>query len=108
MAKTKDFRPLARFWVRGCDANDGLLVGITFKGTRDLFKANHLYELQEVMGDIILKDLGPSWLGNKPRDPAYGQTIGNVVDRSGKYLILSKEEYTSMVPSFDKSKLNCP
>jgi hypothetical protein len=87
------FRSLARLWVRGGGPKDGVILGVTFKGTRNVLKANHVYELREVMGEVILKDLGPSWLGNKPKDPAYGRTIGDVFDISGKYFGLTKEEY---------------
>ena len=87
------FRHLARLWVRGADPKDGAILGITFKGTRDVFKANHIYELREAMGEVILKDLGPSWLGNKPGDLAYGRHIGDVFELSKNYLGLTKEEY---------------
>lgn len=97
MENKRPIRPLARLWVRGCDPNDGIILGVTFKRTRNSLKANHVYELREVLGEIVLKDLGPSWLGNRPGDPAYGQTLDGVLAKAEKYLVLTKKEYMTLV-----------
>jgi hypothetical protein len=87
------FRPVARLWVRGSDKNDGMILGTAFKGTRNVLKANTVYEITNVMGDLILREFGPSCVGNQPDKPGYGLSAEVIKKGSGKDILLTEDEW---------------
>jgi hypothetical protein len=46
----KGLRRIARLLVRGADKKDGIIIGVAFKGSRDVLKSGTIYELREVLG----------------------------------------------------------
>ncbi|QIZ22917.1 Hypothetical protein (plasmid) [Pseudomonas putida] len=41
---------VGRFVFRGCDEDDGLIVGAAMKGA-NFFKRNAVYEIREILGE---------------------------------------------------------
>lgn len=105
---------IARLVVRDAgDPNDGMLLGVVFKGARDYFKPGHVYELSvydpmfhDVFGDdggLELKDLGESCIardmtycvpGEHVTTCCWSSCISHVLACcSGGYLVLTRQEY---------------
>jgi hypothetical protein len=84
-------KPLARLVFRGSGKNDGLIIGSSIK-EHNFFKPNTVYELREVLGEVVIKEVGPSWLGDRKRQE-WSRTIGDILDIHGSRAFLSKEEY---------------
>ena len=57
-------RRIGRLAFRGDGKKDGLFIGVFFKHTKDIFKPNHIYEIQEILEQIFIKDMGPSILSS--------------------------------------------
>lgn len=86
------YKPIARLVFRGSGKNDGLILGVSIKG-HNFFKPNTVYELQEIMGEILIKEVGPSWLGADKNRKEWGRTIGDIVEFNKGYAYLTKKEY---------------
>lgn len=86
-------RPVARLWVRGCNKDDSMILGTAFKGTQNVLKANTVYEITNVVGDLILREVGPSCVGNQPDKPGYGLSAEVIKDGSGKDIMLTEDEW---------------
>jgi len=89
--------PVARLLFRGSDESDGLLIGALLTTGRRLFLPGHVYEIQECMGEFIIRDVGPSWV--KGHSGGTGYCWGNSVDHllhAGKVLFLSESEYGAL------------
>lgn len=91
-------KSVGRFIHRGCDENDGLIIGAAFKGNP--FKPNTVYEIVDVLGELVIREVGESFIlgkNDKPPYPRYGDTWGSSVDQilsaHGKYLMLTRIEY---------------
>ena len=93
--------PVARFVFRGSDDKDdkdGLLIGALMTAGRRLFTPGHVYEVQECMGEFLIRDVGPSWV--KPtvtrRGPfCWGNSVVQLL-HAGKVLFLSEDEYDDL------------
>jgi len=92
---------------------DGLLIGSLFRNEGPKwFKPGYVYEIQECLGELVIHEVGPSWI--KPscksgRTATYGgetfevqnqccwsNEIGSVLSVAGKSLVLSEDEYLSL------------
>lgn len=94
------FRPLLRFVTRGSSASDGLIIGLSHSGSSDLIKPNHTYELVEIDGEVMLRDLGESCVAPSST-PAEEQTVphltwsrdvNSLLTDGGKWLFLTIAE----------------
>jgi len=83
MAKTKT--PFARFVVR---KDGGLMLGKSF----GLLKPNRVYQIIEILGELIIKDMGPSAI-SEPSPPGltWSRTANDIVT-NGHHLH-TKAEY---------------
>ena len=62
MEKTKS---LARLVYRNSgvhDDNDGLIIGALMTAGKSFFRKGYVYEIQEVLGEMVIKEMGPSWI----------------------------------------------
>lgn len=90
--------PIARIVVRdnGPKQPPGLFVGSLFKNQR-FFKPGRVYEVEDIMGEITIRDVGPSIMGTTPKNSLvpsnWNHAIGLILDVVGKYLFLSRAEY---------------
>ena len=93
------FKTIARFTTRpsatGSTKPDlGLIC--CFKNN-DVIKANHVYEIKEIMGELMIVDLGEgAMLGETPKKryglPSWSQDISSILDMGGGRIILTKAE----------------
>lgn len=94
-------RPVGRFIHRGCDENDGLLIGAAFKG--NTFKPNTVYEIVDVLGELTIREVGLSFIRNmnEPRHGRVGETWGSsieqIMNEHGPALILTRDEYAQIL-----------
>jgi hypothetical protein len=93
-------KPIARLVYRGSEKDDGIIIGVLFKG-HNFFKPNTVYELREVMGEVVIKEVGKSWLGAKGRRNEWGRTFGDIVEIHGHKAFLSKKEYDHQLKQED-------
>lgn len=105
--------PVARFIFRGCDKDDGLIFGALFKAGRKLFVAGHVYEIQECLGEFIIRDVGPSWIKSTCKSERFyrrdgdvreavnhvcwGSDVSSILRIAGKDLVLTHFEYDQLV-----------
>lgn len=94
------FNVQARFVRRDTDdETDGLILGATYK-KNTLFKRGYVYEVAEVMGENVIREVGRSHIARADSNGRYGtdhiacwgQDISTIVDLSSRYLLLTKEE----------------
>jgi len=77
-----------------------LLLGSAFIGCKAL-QPNRIYQMQEVLGDLIIKDMGPSAI-NKDRHTSllsisWANDINYIVSHAPKpYFLLTQDEYKSI------------
>jgi hypothetical protein len=94
-------KTVGRFIHRGCDENDGLLIGAAFRGNS--FKPNTVYEIVDVLGELTVREVGQSFIlgANEPRHGRTGETWGSSVDQlmceHGPALILTREEHAQIL-----------
>jgi len=91
-------KTVARLAVRKADGDDAdkgsanLLLGVCFKG--NTFKPNHVYEIQEIMGEFVLKDMGPSINANATGpDDVWNHTVNEVLETYKHRVILTIPEW---------------
>lgn len=72
-----------------------ILLGGAIKG-QTFFRPNRIYEATEILGELTIKDIGPSALGPR-KQSLLGQNwdyaIGDILDTSGTHIYLTQEEY---------------
>ena len=96
-------KEIARFVTRpsknGCDSPN---LGIIFfnKNNKEI-KANRVYEIAEISGELVIKDIGPCILGMTVSESVdgveacWGNCISHILNVCQKFLILTKREYGS-------------
>jgi hypothetical protein len=91
-------KPIARMVFRGDGPEDGLLMATTIKG-HNFFKPNTVYELDEILGVIQLREIGPSMI-SQPGEGQYinwGHAYYNLQIEFGPVVFLSREEYAKVL-----------
>lgn len=98
-------RHLMRLVTRLCEPGDGLVLGIMLKGGVGYLKPSTVYELSEVAGQLLLREVGralPAHDGEKVTDAplhlTWGQDVAQILGIGGPYLALSREEFASLRP----------
>lgn len=97
---------VARFVTRLQGKADGLFVG-ALMGER-AFKPNTVYEIQEVFGEHVIKEIGMACgagddncvtdtMSSGKAMFHWGQEIGNILESHGKYMFLTLEEFKALV-----------
>lgn len=64
-------KKIARLVVRGADENDGLILGVGVRGSiteNGPLKPGTVYEIEEILGELVLKEVGPSAVKNDSRE----------------------------------------
>jgi hypothetical protein len=106
---------LARFVRRNTGnptENDGLILGNIAKAGDSFFKRGYVYEIVEILGEVVIRECGPSWIkptinsGRKVMNDGeerevqnpicWGSSAGHILDVVGKELILTEEEYLEL------------
>lgn len=94
-------KTLARFVVRPTmDGRGDMILGVMFKEQiPDVLAPNRVYEIREVMGVATLVDVGPSAIGDQPKDSlipgvSWWSPAGDIPELSGGQFILTRDEIT--------------
>ena len=85
------YKRQARLVTRMTEDGDGAIIGVAFKG-QSFFKKGRVYEITEMLGEMIIKDIGPQ----KP-NINWGHTLEDVRVFNGKYLYLTAKEYEEIL-----------
>lgn len=96
-------KPLARFVIR--PANDeetagDLILGIMFRSQNpDLLKPGRVYQIEECLGILMIKDVGPSAIAMRREDSLIGvawvNSVEQVIRDAQKYLVMTRGEVIS-------------
>ena len=87
-------RPLARLLPRASDEKDGFILCVGFKGSRDFLKKGHVYELREILGEILLVDVGKQGSGLD-----WNRDVNGILHEQMPFCLLTKDEYKEQVKS---------
>jgi hypothetical protein len=103
-------KPIARFVFRCENGKANIILGTCFKN-EDIFKDNNVWQIEEVLGELVLKNLGPGIIGSTSKDSImlgcnWQQSINDLLDGCGNYLFLTREEFKSQVEKEEKEKEN--
>ena len=84
--------PLARFVTRPSQPGDDecepdIFVGVCMKD-QSMLKPNTVYELEECFGEIVLKEVGKSWISER----TWNMPIGNTMQAFGNKMVLTDIE----------------
>lgn len=71
-------------------AHNGLLLGID---KQNIFKPGHVYSVEIVLDEIILRDLGMSALPPKGVYPCALSTVDSIIDAGDGRVYFTKEEW---------------
>lgn len=81
-----------------------IFVGVLSK-SQTFLKPDTVYEIQEILGQLIIKEVGPSILPMDMQDKtpnkvhSYGymwcNKIGDIMESAGKHMVLTIKEYKS-------------
>lgn len=74
--------------MREVDGADGLILGAMMRAGAGALKKGHVYQIEEVLGELTIRDLGPSWLGKKD----WGVDASRLLDEYGRALFVTREE----------------
>lgn len=96
---------VGRITTRLCDPDDGLAICSLVKN-QTFFKPQHVYEIVEVMGELIIREVGPSWItmDHNKSFVTWNSTIDYILEDAGRYLGLSKIEYDRIVNKQNKKE----
>jgi hypothetical protein len=85
------------------DGSDGLILGARLRGDT-FFKPGRVYEVIECLGEVTIKDIGPSCIpkaGTLHVDSPVGYTWANsltdIMAGLSKYVYLTAQEFKSLV-----------
>lgn len=88
-------KTIARLVTRMIDENDGLMIGILMKNN-NFFKPQTVYEIVNILGELVIKEVGPSCISLKKTERSYvswSQDISYILSVSEKCLWLTQKEY---------------
>lgn len=96
-------KAVGRFINRGTDSNDGMLIGVAFKGSP--LKENTVYQIIEAQGELVIREVGPSVIANhrserwdeSPVELSWVSLEEQLNISYEKELFLSREEYNESV-----------
>ncbi len=95
-------KSIARIVTRPSPDGEQPDMGICLFTKESGLKGNMIYEIQEFLGEFMLREIGPSPMSGKtPEDrmgmPCWGQDLSTVVNIGGKYIILSTAELRALL-----------
>jgi hypothetical protein len=90
-------KPLARIVFReNGDINQpDLIIGTCFIN-QDVFKANEVWQIEEVLGEIILKKVGKSIINSGAQSYTWGRSVNDLL-RIGKTIFLTDKEFDELI-----------
>ena len=106
MSNNPIFKVVGRFVTRpNPDSNyPDMMIGVFVKNNS--MKANYVYELREVFGELLLREVGESWMtclyNHSEGASGWSGDIGSLMREHGNRLILSREELTQLKKEDDQ------
>lgn len=98
---------VARFILRPSDdepEKGGLIIGACFKGQK-YFKPNEVWEVQEIMGELVLKRVGDSHITERNGLIAsWCMDIGAILEITGRYLLLTVQELRAVIEKEERER----
>jgi hypothetical protein len=93
----KTMNPLARIVFRenGDINKPDLILGVCFV-YQDLFKGNEVWEIHEILGELILKKVGQSVINSGEPIYTWNRTINDLLS-IGKTIYLTTDEYKQLI-----------
>jgi len=91
-------KALARFITRPKEGHQPDLGLMAFFRSNNLLKANRVYEIQEILGELVIRDVGECRLGmsisesHPTAQVCWGNDVGYILDVGDKYIFLTREE----------------
>jgi hypothetical protein len=86
--------PIARFITRKENNRITLILGSVFN-SQDILKGDHVYQIEECLGELIIKDMGPSFLNSEPNYthcPTWNWSVDQILSVNDKRIWLTKDE----------------
>jgi hypothetical protein len=88
----------ARFTIRPNETGEGdLILGAMFKGAGALLMPGRIYQIEEVMGTLQIRDLGPNAVGRTLDDSftscCWGHSVSHLLAEGGGEHLLTFEEW---------------
>lgn len=93
-------RRIARIITRpnGENQEPDIIIGVCSKNSG--LEGNKVYELQEINGEVVFKEIGESWMtinyNPETGTDGWSSDIGSIMRNIGNKLLLSKEEYMKL------------
>ena len=106
MSNNPTFKVVGRFVTRPTpDSNyPDIMIGVFVKNNN--MKVNYVYELREVFGELLLHEVGESWMtpsyNHQDCVSGWSSDIGSLMREHGNRLILSREELTQLKKEDDE------
>jgi len=89
-------KPIARLIFRKSEDQANLILGSCFKG-QDRFKGNEVWQVEEILGELMLRKVGESIVGETGNTShiqcSWMNSVDQILEVAGKYLFLTTEEY---------------
>ena len=93
-------KPIARLVFRKSEDQANLILGSCFKG-QDIFKGNEVWQVDEILGELVLRKVGESVVGETGNTShiscSWMNSIDDILEVAGKYLFLTIEEYKQLM-----------
>lgn len=93
---------IARMTTRLAGEGDGMILCAAMKG-HDFFKPNTVYEMKEIFGEVVLREVGKSVIADEgetyresPISHTWGTDAGQLMAEFGGVMFLSREEYAQI------------
>lgn len=88
-------KKIARFVCRpGPDGEPDLIVGVCFRGSS--LKPNRIYQIDEILGELTIADLGPSAISDRPYNKTgrmgWKSDISSIIENWRSTIILTVKE----------------
>ena len=89
--------PIARLVFRKSEDQANLILGSCFKG-QDVFKGNEVWQIEEIFGELMLRKVGESIVGETGRtshisECSWMHSVDDILERAEKFLFLTVEEW---------------
>jgi hypothetical protein len=85
-------RPVAPNSPENHTCDMGLL---SLRKDQTFFRRDRIYEINQILGELIISDIGPAGLANNPK--LWNHDIGTIMSLYRKQLVLTDKEYKNAV-----------
>lgn len=92
------FNKVARFIIRPTEDNKAdIILGVMYNSdaAQNQLKPNVIYEIQDIMGELVVVEVGDSELKLEVNRTGvtWNHAVGDIIDVAGKYIFLTGREF---------------